>query len=988
MYNRIIQIRAVLFERLLMQRLTLIVYFLTIAILGAFPQVSSPVTNLRKIKVIDEVRYTPLDNARISVYNSEGDLIKNAEVIRKVNKVNGKEIFSGYTILIFQKIETITLEVEIDGYTHVDTTLVLFEDKLKEGVGNRYYWDEEVLLKTTLEPYKELDELAVNATRILMVQKGDTIIYNAAALQLSAGSMLNDLVRALPGAQLESGGRITINGEKVTNLLVNGKDFFKGDPMVALTNLPYYTVDKIKVYHRGPELKNATRADSIKAETEERPLVMDVRLKKEYGQGWLSNAEVAGGMRTMGDVSPVYRGRAFALRFTDHSKLAIYATANNVGDSYKASHSGEWREMKASGSGEPIVQQGGVDFSIENKDASTKFSTVLEVEHSTNEVVGNTNSQRFFETGDIYGNSHNLNNTNSASISWNASFSRKLKKYDVSVRPSFSFSKINSSLISASLDRASQGIDNPSLIDSIFSESAQPNILKDIITAQKSLRASNNQTLSTGISASGGILLPFTNEKLNIGVGINYSKSTSVGIEYLGVAGRSITSYYDNSRTLRPRYNLNYDVRASHSLFSFNNENFGSITSSLSYTYSHNTSNTDYQLRRSADPMADEIRDMAVGEFWPLDLVNSYEKDESSDSHSMLMQLFYSLSKFGFQSSIWCAHERRELIDTRATTNHYLVDERWKIQPSILFSYGQLLSMSYNMNPNIPFLLDLQDVTDSSNSLYIYAGNPNLKTAYTHAFNLGIKTRRNSISQWLNFNLSANILQHEIKRATTYDRITGVTTSQPRNIDGNWWTSGNISFGRALDKDKRWNMSLDSKYTFAHNTDYLNDAMQQNPQVSLVLNHRLTEHFKLSYGKNQFRVELNGKVLWTVANSDRANFQRQSYVDQSYGVTLMTPLFWGIDLDTDLLVYLRSGYHAPSMNTTEWQWNASLSTRLGKKKLWTARLVGFDLLHQLSNITRTLDSQGRVESWHNTIRSYVTLNLTYHFEMKPKKGIE
>ena len=292
------------------------------------------------------------------------------------------------------------------------------------------------------------------------------------------------------------------------------------------------------------------------------------------------------------------------------------------------------------------------------------------------------------------------------------------------------------------------------------------------------------------------------------------------------------------------------------------------------------------------------------------------------------------------------------------------------------------------MNPNIPFLLDLQDVTDSSNSLYIYAGNPNLKTAYTHAFNLGIKTRRNSISQWLNFNLSANILQHEIKRATTYDRITGVTTSQPRNIDGNWWTSGNISFGRALDKDKRWNMSLDSKYTFAHNTDYLNDAMQQNPQVSLVLNHRLTEHFKLSYGKKQFRVELNGKVLWTVANSDRANFQRQSYVDQSYGVTLMTPLFWGIDLDTDLLVYLRSGYQDPSMNTTEWQWNASLSTRLGKKKLWTARLVGFDLLHQLSNITRTLDSQGRVETWHNTIRSYVTLNLTYHFEMKPKKGIE
>ena len=972
-----------------MHRLTAVICLLVFTFLSASPQNDRSVTNILRVKVIDEVRYTLLDNVKFNIYDNKGKLIKDPWINRSVSTYNGKEKFDGYAIAFSPGIDTLTIEAMVDGYTVVDTTLTSPTQRKYTGI-NSYVWVEEIVLKTTLEPFKELDELAVNATRILMVQKGDTIIYNAAALQLSAGSMLSNLVRALPGAQLDSGGKITINGEKVTNLLVNGKDFFKGDPMVALTNLPYYTVDKIKVYHLGSELKNATRGDSIKAETEEKPLVMDVRLKKEYGQGWLSNAEVAGGVRTMGDVSPVYRGRAFALRFTDHSKLAIYATANNVGDSYKASHSGEWREMKASSSGEPIVQQGGVDFSIENKDASSKFSTVLEVENSTNEIVGNTNQQKFFDTGDIFSRSQNLNNANSASINWNASFSRNVKKYNVYVSPRFSFNKRNGNYnwFNASFDRDPQGINTASLFDSLLSESAQQDLLREVITAQKTLMASNGQNLSVGISASGGILLPFTKEKLNLRARINYNQSKSVDIRFSGVAGRSITSYYDNSRTLRPEYRLSYNAGASHSLFSFNIENFGNLTSDLSYSYSHNTSNTDYQLRRSADPMADEIRDMAVGEFWPLDLLNSYEKDESSDNHSISMLLNYHYSGFKLRSSILCDYEKRELIDVRAITNQHLVDKRWKIQPSIFFSYGQLFSISYDMKPNQPSLLDLQDVTDSSNSLYINKGNPNLKMAYTHAFNLGIKTKRPSISQWLNFNLSANILQHEIKRATTYDRITGVTTSQPRNIDGNWWTSGNISFGRALDKDKRWNMSLDSKYTFAHNTDYLNDAMQQNPQVSLVLNHRLTEHFKLSYGKKQFRMELNGKVLWTVANSDRANFQRQSYVDQSYGVTLMTPLFWGIDLDTDLLVYLRSGYQDPSMNTTEWQWNASLSTRLGKKKLWTARLVGFDLLHQLSNITRTLDSQGRVETWHNTIRSYVTLNLTYHFEMKPKKGIE
>lgn len=196
-----------------------------------------------------------------------------------------------------------------------------------------------------------------------------------------------------------------------------------------------------------------------------------------------------------------------------------------------------------------------------------------------------------------------------------------------------------------------------------------------------------------------------------------------------------------------------------------------------------------------------------------------------------------------------------------------------------------------------------------------------------------------------------------------------------------------ISFGRALDKDKRWNLSLDTRYVFAHSTDFNSDAMELEPQTSLVLNHRINQNFKVSYGKKDFRVELNGWVGWSYATSDRKNFQRLNYVDQSYGFTLMTPLIWGIDLDTDLLLYLRRGYQDASMNTTELQWNAALSTRFGKKKLWTARLVGFDLLHQLSNITRTLNSQGRVETWHNTVRSYVNLNLTYHFEMKPKKGI-
>ncbi len=96
----------------------------------------------------------------------------------------------------------------------------------------------------------DLPEVTVTATKIKMVMKGDTVVYNADAFQLSEGSMLDELLKRLPGMRLEGNGEIFMNGEKVQSLLVNGEEFFHGDPKVALDNLPAYMVDKVKVYGR------------------------------------------------------------------------------------------------------------------------------------------------------------------------------------------------------------------------------------------------------------------------------------------------------------------------------------------------------------------------------------------------------------------------------------------------------------------------------------------------------------------------------------------------------------------------------------------------------------------------------------------------------------------------------------------------------------------------------------------------------------------
>lgn len=961
-------------------------------------QEGKPETRIQKVKVIDEVRYLLLRNAEFNVYDSKGKPIT-FESWERTGIVNGNESFFGYQLNISGLVDSLTIEAKVEGYTLIDTTLVLSKEKFKRykrTFGDLYVWEDEILLKTTLEPYKELGEVAVNATRILMVQKGDTTIYNAAALQLSAGSMLEDLVRALPGAQLENGGKITINGEKVTSLLVNGKDFFKGDPMVALTNLPYYTVDKIKVYHQGRELRNATRSDSIRAEAEEKPLVMDVRLKKEYGQGWLANAEAGGGIRTLGEASPIYRGRAFAMRFTDHSKLAIYATANNVGDNYKASHNGQWREMKAEGSGEPVIQRGGIDFSIENKPGTMKLATTLEAQHSTNDVESKNSTQSFLNTGDIFRQSHSYRHSNSTSLNWSATLSREIdRKYSISLSPRFSFNTgtSNSRSLNATFDSNPQNVGMDSSLDSIFSEPYSQNLLQKVITSQQTLGAGEYWSVSTGLSANGMVRLPFTGENLSVNASISYVQRNSTDLLFSQIAGRNTNAHYEDTRTSSPSNNLSYFANISHKLFDINSESVGFFYSGLSYSYSHNSKIDEQQLLRGDERLPEDISDMAMGGWWPMDIANSYTKDESSDSHTMSLTFNYNTPRTKSGKALYLRgyvpfqYQRREVKDIRGIGDQYLLGKDWTFNPNISIHDGGIFNLSYSMQSRLPRLEEKLDVSDNSYPLYVRKGNPDLKTEYTHSLRFAITTKRPKISQWLNYHINADIMQHEIKQATTYNRTTGVTTWQPRNIEGNWWVSGLVSFGRALDKDKRWNLATNSRYTFAHSTDFNTDAIELEPQTSLVLTHRINQDFKISYGKNKFRVEVNGRLRWNYGTSDREDFQRLSYIDQAYGITLMTPLIWGIDLDTDLLVNVRSGYNDPSMNTTEWQWNAALSTRFGKKKLWTARLVGFDLLHQLSNIKYTLNSHGRVETWHNTVRSYVNLNLTYHFEMKPKKGI-
>lgn len=183
--------------------------------------------------------------------------------------------------------------------------------------------------KPQQHPQKEhshyLEEVEVKATRIQMTYHGDTIVYDASAFVLPEGSMLEALVRQMPGANIDEAGNIFIHGKQVNYLTLNGKDFFKGKNKLMLENLPYYTVKDIKVYDKDRDMADQLAAgDGLKKD-----YVMDVKLKREYQHSYLTNTEVGGGTKDR------WMARFFSLFTGERNTMTLFANANKEAMLYK-----------------------------------------------------------------------------------------------------------------------------------------------------------------------------------------------------------------------------------------------------------------------------------------------------------------------------------------------------------------------------------------------------------------------------------------------------------------------------------------------------------------------------------------------------------------------------------------------------------------------------------------------------------------------------
>lgn len=928
----------------------------------------------------------PLDSvvAQLTLTRGDSTVIWATDTLRPYNNADR------YSYVYPKGAGTFTLTLSAPDY--VDSTPRTFTVKKTTA----YYHTDLGNIMLDRDFSRELKEVTVTATKIKMVMKGDTIVYNADAFKLAEGSVLDELIRQLPGAELSNDGVIKVNGKAVSSLLVNGRDFFKGDPMVALKNLPAYTVNTVKVYEKEPDYASLVKTNDKKPEY---PLVMDVNLKKQFNVGWLGNAE--GGYGTHNR----YIGRAFAVGYTNSMRIGLFANINNISNSSSAANNGEW-DQGWGASGRLNLKFFGANVNWENKQEkyTHKIDGSVKV---TREDQGNDSgsaSTTYYESGDRYGRSQSGRERTNTHVWVDGTYSLRAPRYYLRVSPYWEYMHITDNTLSRSATFTEMPYESyrTASVDSLFMAPASKELERITLHRSQNIAHSINNTHYMRLNWN------WRYRRFNfIGSESYYNGKTEghsiYSLHYTDPALQSGDSY---QRIYTPKRQNDYTLTFSgdYNFWAGSESKFvhWQFIPSYGYRREHRSSdNPRYRLDRldgwgedsdrelTATPSASTELELA------LDRQNSQWTTKTTDRHTPGLKAiygifwrderdrFYVIPEVGDEIFV----ERMHYFKPMNNTDLHLHRTTHNVKPRINISftsgtkeYEYSIAGNYDYSQTLPDMLDMVETLDDANPLYVRMGNPNLKRGHYHSvwFYGSYSNIKHQAGAY--FNGSYSLRRGMTSMAQFYNPETGVTVARPANINGNW----NANFTATGYKNtSKTRASLNLRMNYDHSMDYISETAE--PQRSLVHNWNVAGglNFDLDFaGRNT--VKLTFTPAWMRQYSRRRNFAPTSAWDFNYGITieLKDLLPWKMEFSTSLQMRSRAGYNSAEMNKTEYVWNARLSKVIASK--WTVSIDGFDILGSVKNISRQLNSQGYYESWYSALPSYLMLKVAYRFQIFPK----
>lgn len=782
----------------------------------------------------------------------------------------------------------------------------------------------------------------------------DTIEFNADTYKTQPNAVVEDLLKRLPGVEVDSDGKITANGKEVTKILVDGKEFFADDPKVASKNLPVNIVDKLQVVDRKSDLARLTGVDDGEDET-----VINLTVKKGMQNGWFGTVE--GGYGT----DDRYQASFNVNRFWNGNQITFLGSANNTNQLGFTDGNGARFRRFGGDQGINNSQNFGVNFNVGNGEKLRVGGDVM-YSHTDRNTLKRQERQYLFPDSTSYerGNSdardqgHNLRAD--FRVEWKPdSFNT------IDFRPSFSFNRnISNSLETDTLLAGERGLPQ---VNRTFNTSASKG---NSYEASGRLIYNHNFKQRRGRSFSVMANYRFSDVREDDNA-FTYNRFYRL-MNKLGTD--SIESY--DQWTESHTWSNTVTARASWT------EPLGDASKgrflTFSYRLQYRWNNSDkFVDRRYPDLMGDtENLDNLI--FTPWERLDTLSKSFRNNFFTQDFRIGFKLVKKMYNLDAGLSLTPSMSRSENPLDSRYNISERWvwNFAPFLRFRYKMdkqsSLNIFYHGRSSQPSMTQLQPVPDYSNALNVIIGNPGLAPTFSHNIRLRLNKFSAESQRSIMSMMDASIEQNSIISHTTYDRTTGGRVTRYENVNGVWNIRAMNMFSQPFGKNKSWSFNNNAFVNYRQNVGYNNDDLNRSGSLMFAISPSIAfrpENLELEL-RPRYRVQATFNSLPNINTSTIHNYGGE------FNGTYTAP--FGLVLSTDLTFTASKGY-AEGFNTNTWMWNATISYQFLRDRSATFSLRAYDLLQQKSNISRSVTANYIDDIEYNSLTRYFMATLTYTF---------
>jgi hypothetical protein len=821
---------------------------------------------------------------------------------------------------------------------------------------------------------RELMEVVVRTAKAPLTIKGDTIEYNASSFKVPPGSTVEDLLRKLPGVQVDQDGNIRAQGQEVKRVTVDGKNFFGNDPKQATKNLQAESISKVQVFNDKTEQAKLTGVDDGKKEK-----TVNLELKEEFKKGGFGKVTASAGpasndIPARGEIKGSYN------KFNAKNQFSLVGLGNNTNqqglsyndyqdfrgsNSYNGNQNADfgfsggnffsYSDSGDEGLGIPVSGRqgtgfsnnvaGGINYNYDTK--KKKFSSSYYYNQTRLDLSALRNQTYYLPQGQ-----YQINET-SNQLNFNGNHRVSLR-YETQLDSVNTLVFINNSRLgngNANLDRIQDLDRNNGVTTQNTTKNASTQ--RQIASSSSLIYRLKMKKKGRSFAASATYEINTNDANLKLDASNQFSQPTSVN-ETLRLIRQDQGT---NSHRSEYKASLQYVEPFAKKFFW---ETF--------YNFSLRYDEVDRDVIDRSENNSDRARNDSLSLYYKNNYIYNrlgssirYTFKGLNISGGLAVQRFTLNGQFARDQTSPLLGEINRVFTTvipNVNLNYDLKNNR--------YLYG-----GYNVSVQIPTSRDLQPVTNNSNPLFINKGNPNLLPQLGHNLNIGFNYF--NPGSFINLYIGVNGTQYvnQIVYSRNTDAQTLITTIQPENLSGGRMVGSYLGFGFPLKKTKA-TLDLNANLNFSTNPATINNVTNETrgqnygfgTRLSLTPTDWLTFYGNANIGISNTRYSINTGQNQVFLNN---NFGGDLTVKLPHDFYINTTLNYRVNKN-DLLNF---DQRIPLLN-------ASIYHILGKAKRAEIRLSSVDLLNRNIAISANASQNYAQYERTQTLARYFMLGFTYN----------